>query len=488
MLILRDYQQTGVDLIRGEFVKKIRSTLFVLATGGGKTVIFCHVAQQTAARNKNVLILVHRVELLRQTSKALSKSNVEHGLINPKYTPNLTAPVQVASVQTLIKRLSQMTPPDLIIIDEAHHATAGSWRKVVDYFPNARILGVTATPIRGDRKGLDELFESIVVGPQTPDLIELGFLVKPIIYAPPKQIDFSEVKVVRGDYDSKQITEIMDRPTITGSAVEHYSKICPGVPCVVFCVSVSHAEHVAEDFRQKGFSAYSVDGSMDDDQRSRILSGLGDGTIQIVTSCDLISEGTDIPAIECAILLRPTQSTGLYIQQVGRALRLSEGKTRAVILDHVGNVLNHGFPDDFREWTLEGRKKGKKLTPAEKDIRAQQCEQCFGMHEPAPVCPYCGHTNKTEYKSPREVEGELIQLKRDEENKKKEDKETEKKRLIQLKEVEKQEKEKIKKIKRKEVKDAKTITDLLVIQKERGYKNGWAKTQMEMKNGKFFKK
>jgi len=487
MLTLRPYQQTGVDSIRAEFINKKRAPLFVLATGGGKTVIFCHIAQQTAARNKKVLILVHRVELLRQTSKALSKSGVEHGLINPKYTPNHSANVQVASVQTLIKRLNQIKPPDLIIIDEAHHATAGSWRKIVDHFSRARILGVTATPIRGDGKGLDGLFDSIVVGPQTPDLIELGFLVKPIIYAPPKQLDFSEVKVVRGEYDQKEVATIMDRPTITGSAVEHYKKICPGVPCVVFCVSVSHAEHVAEDFRQSGFRAYSVDGTMDDETRSRILNGLGDGSIEIVTSCDLISEGTDIPAIECAILLRPTQSTGLYIQQVGRALRLSEGKTRAIILDHVGNVLNHGFPDDVREWTLEGRKKGKRKTAAEKDIRAQQCEQCFGMHEPAPVCPYCGHTNKTEYKSPREIEGELIQLKRDEENRKKENKEAEKQRLIQLKKSEKLEKEKIKKEKKQKIKDAKTLTDFLVIQKDYGYKNGWAKMRWDMKTGKFFK-
>ena len=465
MLILRDYQQKGVDLIRNEFVNKKRAPLFVLATGGGKTVIFCHIAQQTAARNKNVLILVHRVELLRQTSKALTKSGVEHGLINPKFTPNRTAAVQVASVQTLIKRLNQINPPDLIIIDEAHHATAGSWRKVVDHFQRARVLGVTATPIRGDGKGLDELFDSIVVGPQTPDLIELGFLVKPVIYAPPKQLDFSGVKVVRGEYDQKEITEIMDRPTITGSAVEHYKKICPGVPCVVFCVSVSHAEHVAEDFRQSGFKAYSVDGTMDDDTRSRILNGLGDGSIEIVTSCDLISEGTDIPAIECAILLRPTQSTGLYIQQVGRALRLSEGKKRAIILDHVGNVLNHGFPDAVREWTLEGRKKGKRKTAEEKDIRAQQCEQCFAVHEPAPVCPYCGHSNKKEYKSPREIEGELVELKKEDEKRKSE----------------------IKKQKKLEVKNAKTLAELLSIQRQRGYKNGWAKRQFDMKTGKFFK-
>lgn len=463
MLKLRPYQQTGVDSIRAEYINKKKSPLFVLATGGGKTVIFCHIAQQTALKNKNVLILVHRVELLRQTSKALQKSGVEHGLINPKYTPNLRANVQVASVQTLIKRLEKINPPDLIIIDEAHHATAGSWRKVVDYFPNARILGVTATPIRGDGKGLDELFDSIVVGPQTPDLIELGYLVKPVIFAPPTAIDFSAVKIVRGDYDQKQVTEIMDRPTITGSAVEHYKKICPGVPCVVFCVSVSHAEHVAEEFRQNGFKAYSVDGSQDDETRSRILNGLGDGTIEVVTSCDLISEGTDIPAIECAILLRPTQSTGLYIQQVGRALRLAEGKNRAVILDHVGNVMNHGFPDDVREWTLEGRKKGKRKSKDEPEVRARQCESCFVVHEPAPTCPNCGFVYKTEFKTPNEIEGELV-------------------------EIENQKKSELKKIKKQEIKNASSMAELLVIQKKYGYKNGWARLKWSMKNGSFFQK
>ena len=466
MLKLRPYQKDGVDNIRQKFIEKKKSPLFVLSTGGGKTVIFCHIAKQTKLNGKNVLILVHRVELLRQTSKALLKSNVEHGLINPKYSQDLSKNVQIASVQTLVNRLDKIKKPDLIIIDEAHHATAGSWRKIIEYFSDALILGVTATPIRGDGTGLNFIFDSLVIGPQTSDLIEMGYLVKPIIYAPKTNIDLSEVKIVRGDYDSKEVQKIIDKPKIIGSAVEHYKKICPGVPTVVFCVSVKHAEHVAQEFRNNGFKSYSVDGEMDDDQRNRILNGLGNGEVEVVTSCDLISEGTDIPAIGCAILLRPTQSLGLYIQQVGRALRLSDGKDKAIILDHVGNVLNHGFPDEDRNWSLEGKKRTKKTIKEDlKDIRIRQCEQCYIVHEPADICPNCGFVYKTKYRTPQEIEGELIEIKRQDQIKKRE----------------------LKEQKKKEIKNAKTMSELLVLQKKYGFKNGWARFQYNMKTGKFFK-
>ncbi len=432
------------------FELKGNDRLFLLGdfTVTHNTVVFCHVAQTSASKQKNVLILVHRVELLRQTSRALKRSGVEHGLINPKYTPNLHAPVQVASVQTLVNRLERINPPDLIIVDEAHHATAGSWRKVIDYFPMAKVLGVTATPIRGDGKGLNAMFDCLVMGPQISELIDMGFLVKPVIYAPPKKIDLSNVKIVRGDYDKKEVVNIMDKPTITGDAVQHYKKLCSGVPAVVFCVSVIHAENVAEQFRLAGYTSYSVDGSMDDDTRSRILNGLGDGSIQVVTSCDLISEGTDIPAIGCAILLRPTYSKSLYLQQVGRALRLSEGKKEAIILDHVGNVMEHGFPDDEQQWTLDGTKKGKrKKKDNEETVKADQCESCYAVYEPADYCPYCGFENKK--KKQREVEevaGNLERLEREEQQKKA----------------------------RKEVGKARSLEALLEVAKQRGYKPSWA--------------
>jgi DNA repair protein RadD len=455
MLQLRDYQRKAVADIRESFLKNSRSPLLVLPTGGGKTVVFSYIAATTAARGKRVLILVHRIELLRQTSEALRKSGVRHGLVNPKFTPDLSAPVQVASVQTIIKRLHLFKSFDLIVVDEAHHALATTWKRIIDHYSMARVLGVTATPCRADGTGLGieagGVFDDIIIGPQVSDLIAKGFLVKPVIYAPAERLDLSGLRTKMGDYDNAQLENLMDKPTITGDAVSHYKKLCDGVPAVAFCVSVRHAQHVAEEFRRAGYRAYHADGSLDDDVRKRILNGLGNGTVDVVTSCDLISEGTDIPAIGAAILLRPTQSLGLYLQQVGRALRPCAGKERAVILDHVGNVLTHGLPDEIREWSLEGeQRKKKKKEDKEKTIQVKQCEKCYAIHEPAPICPVCGHIYEVKENAPQQVDGELRELSADD-------------RL------------RLKKSKINEQARAQSLEELERIASQRGYKPGWAR-------------
>lgn len=416
MLHLRPYQERAVEGIRKAYRSGKRAPLLVLPTGGGKTVVFCHIAAATVANGKRVLILVHRVELLRQTGRALNKSGVWHGLVNPQFTPDYTAPVQVASVQTLRNRLDKMPAPDLIIVDEAHHATAGTWRTIINHFPNAFVLGVTATPVRGDGKGLGVdsggIFDTIVTGPQVPELIELGFLVKPLVYAPKEKIDLSDVRTIMGDYDRLQIESKMDKPTVTGDAVTHYQRLCPGAPAVAFCISVRHAEHVAQQFRDAGYRAHAVDGSMDDDTRVRLLNGLGNGTVDLIASCDLISEGTDIPAIGCAILLRPTQSLGLYIQQVGRALRPCAGKEFAYILDHASNVITHGMPTEEREWSLDGEIKTKRKSKKKdvKDVKVSQCPKCYSVHEKLPKCPQCGHEYVADPRKLNTVDGELTEL------------------------------------------------------------------------------
>ena len=458
MLILRPYQTTAVQGIRQVYVEGKKAPLLVLPTGGGKTVVFSHIAASVASKAKRVMVLVHRVELLRQTSAALNKSGVDHSLINPQYTPDYRKHVQVCSVQTLVKRLHffEKYPPDLIIVDEAHHANAGSWRKIIETFPAARVLGVTATPCRGDGTGLGfhagGIFDDMVMGPTVAELIDMGFLVKPVVYAPLNRLDLSDVKVVRGDYDQKALAEKVDKPKITGDAVSHYTKLCPGSPAVVFCVSVAHAQHVAAEFRAAGYRAYAADGTMDDETRKRILNGLGNGSVEVVTSCDLISEGTDIPAIGCAILLRPTQSLGLYLQQVGRALRPCAGKDRAIILDHVGNVLTHGMPDQDREWSLDGdSRKGKgKKKDQPPPVKIRQCPACYSVHEPAGVCPNCGHVYEADKASPKQVDGELQQI-------------TPEHALA------------LKRNKAKEVAKAKTLQELEAIAKARGYKPGWAR-------------
>lgn len=443
---LYDYQTKAVNDIRNEFKEGNKSVILVMPTGSGKTHSFSYITKLTTENKKRVLILVHRVELLRQASNSLKVLGIEHGLISPKYTPNKHALVQVASVQTLIRRMSKFERPSLIIIDESHHAIAGSWRKVIDYYHDARILGVTATPCRTDNKPLSDVFDVMVQGPQIYELIDMGFLVKPIVYGCSSQVDLGEVRIKGSDYDREEVAQLMDRPQIIGDAVEHYTKLAAGKSCVVFCINVKHAINTAQEFRNAGYNFHAVYGDMLDSERDRILKGLGDGTIQGVTSADLISEGTDIPAIEVAILLRPTWSLSLFIQQVGRALRTAPGKTHALILDHVGNCSRHGLPDSHRDWTLEGQKKMTKKRASEMEIKAKQCEECYQVFEPAPECPYCGHRNTPTARELEIIEGELQLL--TEEN--------------------------MKKQKRMEVGKADSLEDFQRIAHERGYKQGWA--------------
>jgi DNA repair protein RadD len=464
-ITLRPYQNDGIKNIRTVFSSGKRRVLYVLPTGGGKTVVFSDVAAKTAQRAKNVLILTHRIELLRQTSEKLSMNGVEHGLINPKFTPNLSAPVQVASVQTLTKRLDKYKFKfDLIIIDEAHHATASTWRKIIDHYTDAYVLGVTATPTRTDGSGLGSMvggiFDEIVIGPQIYELIEMSFLVKPTVYAPVHKLDLSGVDIVAGDYDKKQLLKKVDKPQITGNAVSHYKKICPGTPCVVFCISRQHAEHVAAEFQAAGFRFYAVDGLTDDETRKRTLNGLSDGSVQGVCSCDLISEGTDIPAIGALIMLRPTHSEGLYIQQGGRGLRPCIGKETVIILDHVGNTLKHGMLEYHREWNLNGKKKRKSQIERDgKEIKVKQCNVCYIVHQPAPSCPACGYVYEIKPQIIDEVDGEL-------------------------KKIEKKHEEMIKVKMRQEVGMAKTLDELESIARARNYKPGWAKRMYDIKLAK----
>lgn len=411
MIQLRNYQQRAVDSLRAAYARGASRPLLVLPTGGGKTVIFTYVAANSVAKGNRVLVLVHRKELLRQTSAALNRFGVTHGLIHPDYSPSYYHACQVASVQSLIRRVAKqpIPAPDLIIVDEAHHANAGMWRKIIDLYPKARVLGVTATPCRADGKGLGDVFDEMIVGASIADLIAQGYLVEPIVYAPTVP-DLSQVEIRGGDYALDQLADAMDAKSITGDAIAHYRKHANGKPCVVFCVSREHAQHVAASFVKAGYRAASVDGEMPAEERDKLLSALGNGGIDVVTSCDLISEGTDIPAIGCAILLRPTESLGLYIQQVGRALRLAAGKEEAIILDHAGNCFRHGLPQEDRIWSLNGKAKRKK-GEEEARIPVKQCPKCFAMHRPTlRQCPSCKYIHPVESREVKEVAGELERI------------------------------------------------------------------------------
>lgn len=383
---LRDYQQQAISDLRLTFQSGARAPLLCLPTGGGKTVILATIAAQAAARGRHVLILVHRRELIHQTVSKLAWAGLNYGIIAAGH-PVTDARVQVASVQTLVRRLAGMAwQPSVVIIDEAHHAAAGSWRQILDHWPDAYRLGVTATPCRLDGRGLSEAFDQLVTGPSVADLVSWGFLSPARIYAPPVVADLSGIRRRAGDYANDQAAAAMDRPTVTGNAIAHYQRLAAGQQAIAFCCNVAHAASVCDAFKTAGINAallLSGTGA-----RDQVVADFAVGIVRVLVTVDVVSEGFDVPAASCAILLRPTQSLGLYLQQVGRVLRPAPGKDAALILDHVGNVTRHGFPDDPRKWSLaEGIVRGGRGTPAPS---VRTCLECFAAFKPQPQCPVCG--------------------------------------------------------------------------------------------------
>ena len=409
-LTLRPYQHRAISDLRLAFRDGARAPLLVMPTGAGKTIVMAEIMRTLADRGRSALVLVHRRELIAQTSHKLQLAGVDHGIIAAGI-PGASAPIQIASVQTLARRLERVTTiPDLILIDEAHHATAGSWSAVLAHWPDAFRLGVTATPARLDGRGLSAIFDRLVHGPSAADLMFLDHLVSARVYAPTPRADLSGMRRRAGDYATNDAASRMDRPTVTGDAIDHYQRLAGNQRAIVFCCTVQHAEHVAASFLAAGIPAATLLGQSRD--RDRIVADFAAGDLQVLVTVDVVSEGFDIPAAGCAILLRPTASLGLYLQQVGRVLRPAEGKTAAIVLDHVGNVHRHGFPDDTRNWTLEdGIRRGRGSSQAAPSVRT--CPQCFAAFKPAPLCPVCGAACGPSPRELKQVEGELQELKRE---------------------------------------------------------------------------
>lgn len=421
---LRKYQEKAVDNLRHSYKQKKRAPLLVMPTGSGKTHVFTYIATEAEKRGFRTLIIVHRSYLWKQCSNKLNDIGAEHGIIAPGHT--LTSnKIQVASIDTLIRRLDKIIPPDLIIFDEGHHVWGNNkWGKVPNYFPNARILGVTATACRTSGQGLGKHcgghYDVIVSGPQITELIP-EYLAPFKLFSIKLDVDLKGVRSLGGDWARKELAKRVDKKSIYGDVPEHYKKICYGVPAIAFCVTVAHAEHVAEEFNRQGISAAAVSGKTSEEQRKYLFDGLANGKFLVLCSCDLVSEGFDVPVCGCAICLRHTQSTGLCLQQWGRTTRKAPGKKWAFIIDHVGNWIRHGKPSDFREWSLDGIVKSKN---SEANIPMKTCMKCFHVHSPSPKCPECGYVYSTfEMKLPKtkeDIQLEEIELKQRIEAEKKE--------------------------------------------------------------------
>lgn len=399
------------------------------------------------AKGNRVVIVAHRAEILAQISKTLRMFDVDHGRIQsgepivPHYA------VQVAAIQTLVNRMDKLPEPDLVVYDECAHATSATSVRMFNNWKNAKYLGVTAVPERLDGKGLGEFFESMVHGPPVQWLIDNGFLARPEYYGvPPSQaLDFSDVPKVAGDFNKTKIAEVVDKSVITGSAVEHYLRICPGARAIAFCVTISHARHVCQEFLAAGIASEVIDGKLSDEDRASRVENLRTGATRVMVSCELVSEGFDLPSVECAILLRPTWSLGLHLQQIGRIMRPKPEGSCAIVLDHVSNLSRHGFAETPRNWSLEGKKARVK---SETLVEARQCPKCYAVFAGI-VCPQCQTPVEIKAREIEETDGQLIKL-------------TPEQKLAVAQE------------KKAEEHRAVTYAELLAIEKSRGYRRGWA--------------
>lgn len=443
---LRNYQIKIIEETRDLMRSGSRTVLIQAPCGAGKTLLTASMLRTAQQKNIPSLFLCHRRELIKQSHQAFNALNIGHGIIGAGFPFSARSMVQIGSIQTVRNRLPLLRKPGLIVFDECHHLTAGSWRKVYEYFPDAFIIGLTATPERLDGTGLIDFFPKMVEGPTVQWLIDNGFLSKYKIFAP-KTVDISKVHSRMGDFVTSELSAEIDKPTITGDAIKEYQRLANGKRAIVRGVSIEHSKHIAEQFNNAGIKAMHLDGTTDHVIRDRAMQSFRDGETLILSNVDLFSEGLDVPAVECVIDLRPTKSLILWLQFCGRVLRHHKDKEHAIIIDHAGNVARHGLPCDVREWSLEGRKKKNK--EEEKGSMIRLCPDCYyACKSWMKECPDCKHQFQVMSREVKKVEGELSEVD-------------------------------IAKMKRERLKaqgTAKTREELIEVGKSLGYKNpsGWA--------------
>lgn len=465
--ILRFYQFDLLVEVARLMALGHRRILVVLPTGGGKTRMAAAMIQSASSQDLASHFVVHRKELIEQTSETFAENGIDHSFIATKmnYDPDMAT--TLAGVQTLVRRLADIFPPNLAVIDEAHHATAASWDAVISNYMDSDtfIVGLTATPQRLDGKGLDNHFDAMVVGPSVAELIEWGFL-SPFEYYAPGIPDLTGIRTTAGDFNRKDIASLMNEPKLVGDIVDHYQRLAAGQRGIIFAASRDHSKAIIRQCLDRGIRAAHVDGDTKD--RSDIVEAFRGGEYDLMSNVDLFGEGFDVPDIVYCGMGRPTDSLSMFRQQAGRAFRMFEGKTTAIIADHAGNAFRHGLPDDDIEWSLAGRVKGNRsgAGPVDDGFSIRQCKRCFRVvRSNVKICPGC----ETEFPvQVREVKTEAGQLSK-------------------LERAEIKEAAKVARV--AENKACMSKEDFRRLAVKRGYKNpgGWAKLQMRMKNGEFFR-
>ena len=383
-------------------------------------MIAAEFIRQAVARGQRVLFLAHRRELIHQAHHKIYDLGIDAGIILAGHPSRLGEQVQIASIQTLWARAVrtrkiELPSADLVVIDEAHYCRAKTYRKLIEAYPKAIILGMTATPCRGDGRGLGNIFECIVECPPVQELIDLGFLVPARVYAPVRP-DLDGVRVERGDYVEQQLAERMNHRELVGDIVTHWLRLSEHRKTVVFATGVTHSVHIRNEFRRAGIMAEHVDGSTPVDERETILAGLSRGEVEVVVNCMVLTEGWDQPDVSCIVLARPTKHMGLYRQMVGRVLRPSPGKADAIVLDHAGAVFEHGFVEEPVTWTLDHDKRADNKTHRARSTGKARslaiCPECAAVRLEGDPCPVCGWRPRPKPAPVKVADGELGQVDR----------------------------------------------------------------------------
>ena len=382
--MLRPYQDTAIDAIRGEIGSGKKRVLLVMPTGAGKTQVAAEMIRAAAKKGNSTLFVAHRRELVDQAVDRLKRDhNIEAGVIMAG-RPRRDGSVMVASIQTLMRR-ELPANTRFLVCDEAHHAAADSWRKLLERIPGAVTVGLTATPWRLDGRGLQDMFDSIVVGATPSDLLAQGYLCKATgrAYVPP---DFSGVTIRNGDYDSAGLTKAYRESKVLGDIVERWQSNCAGKRTILFAASIEISEELVARFVAAGVAAEHLDYKTPSGPRREIINRVRSGETTVVSNVGILGEGVDVPELEVAILARPTKSLSVFLQQIGRVLRPSPGKDRAWIHDHANCIVTHGFWDLDRDYSLT---KSREKDAGEAPVK--NCPQCFcAVAAGCLVCPECG--------------------------------------------------------------------------------------------------
>ncbi|MEI4617953.1 DEAD/DEAH box helicase, partial [Bacillus cereus] len=375
MFQLHEYQRTLVARVRQAYIEGFTSPCVVAPCGAGKSIMISEIARMTTNQGRRVLFLVHRKELIDQIRGTFLKNQVNMNLVD------------FGMVQTVVRRLDKTAKPSLIITDESHHGLAASYRKIYNYFHDVLRLSFTATPIRLNGSGLGDINDILIEEVDAEWLIEHQFLA-PYTYYAPKLIDTSVLKLNHlREFSNGSIDKAMENRTIYGDVVGHYQELAAGEQAICYCHTIASSQLVQQEFIHAGILAAHLDAKTPKVEREDIITKFRNKEIKVLTNVDLIGEGFDVPDCSTVIMLRPTQSLSLYIQQSMRGMRYKPGKT-SIIIDHVDNVRRFGLPDQKRYWSLSSKKK----VASEAEMKITQCIQCFAVYRSClKECPECGY-------------------------------------------------------------------------------------------------